>query len=106
MSSFANLSAYQGKGWRARVSSLGSEIEKRNGTWSSMRVDSEYKTLQAVLLYCPGREMVDIKHPNAVQHIARVRPDKIGGEFRRIAATYRAFNIAVHYMRPDHLQFD
>src|SRR6266446_300149 len=79
MSNVANLSAYQGKGWRARTSSLESEIKKRNGTWSSMRVDSEYKTLKDVLLYCPGREMADVKHPNAVQHIARIRPDKIIG---------------------------
>ena len=105
MSSVANLSAYQGKGWRARISSLDSEIKKRNGTWSSMRVDSEYKTLKAVLLYCPGREMADIKHPNTVQHIARIRPDKIAAEFRRITAIYRAFKIAVHYIQPNHLQF-
>jgi len=105
MSGVANLSAYQGKRWRARAASLDSEIEKRNGTWSSMRVDSEYEALKAVLLYCPGREMADIKHPNAVQHIARIRPDKIAGEFRRIAAIYRSFKIAVHYIRPDDLQF-
>jgi len=106
MSNVANLSAYQGKGWRARTSSLESEIKKRNGTWSSMRVDSEYKTLKDVLLYCPGREMADVKHPNAVQHIARIRPDKIIAEFRRIMAVYRSLNIAVHYMQPNDLQLD
>jgi N-dimethylarginine dimethylaminohydrolase len=60
------------------------------------RVNSEYKRLTAVLLYCPGQEMADIKNPNSVQHLARIDPLKIRREYRALAAVFKKCGVAVH----------
>ena len=98
------LAAYHGTGWQPRMADLSSEIAADNGVWSAMRVDSEYKRLKAVLLYCPGKEVNDIDDPNAVQHIARIDVDQIAREYQKLAEVYRSFGIAVHFIEPDSLQ--
>ena len=96
--------AYHGPGWRPRTVTLASEIAADTGIWSANRVDSEYKRLKAVLLYCPGPEVNDIKQPNAVQHVARINTELIAGEFHRLAEVYRSFGVSVHFIQPDGLQ--
>jgi N-dimethylarginine dimethylaminohydrolase len=98
------LSAYHGAGWRARSADLGSEIDKQNGIWSALRVDSEYKPLKAVLLYCPGLEVNDVQQPDSVQHIARINPEAARREYKKLHETFRLHGVAVHYIRPDALQ--
>ena len=96
--------AYHGPGWRPRTVTLASEIAADTGIWSANRVDSEYKRLKAVLLYCPGPEVNDIKQPNAVQHVARINTELIAGEFHRLAEVYRSIGVSVHFIQPDGLQ--
>ena len=98
------LSAYHGAEWKTRIADLGAEMEKATGVWSSLRVDSEYKPLKAVLLYCPGSEVDDVLQPNTVQHIARINSDEIRREYKKLEATFRMHGVAVHYIRPDALQ--
>ena len=98
------LSAYHGAGWSARNTDLGAEIGKETGIWSALRVDSEYKPLKAVLLYCPGEEVNDVQQPNTVQHIARIHPQEIAREYKQLADALRTLGVAVHYIRPDVLQ--
>lgn len=98
------LSAYHGTGWSTRTTDLGAELGKENGIWSALRVDSEYKPLKAVLLYCPGEEVNDVQQPDAVQHIAHIDAQKIAREYQQLAATLRTLGVAVHYIRPEALQ--
>lgn len=100
----SRYSAYHGSGWRPRTADLGSELDTSEDIWSTLRVDSEYKALKAVLLYCPGPEVCDIAQPNAVQHIGPIEPQAIAAEYRNIADAFRAYGIAVHFIRPDALQ--
>ncbi|MEI7530250.1 MAG: arginine deiminase family protein [Elusimicrobiota bacterium] len=67
------------------------------------RVNSEYRRLTAALLYCPGREMLDIKDPNAAQHLAGIDPLKIRREYRKLAAVLKEHGVAVHMIRTGHL---
>ena len=98
------LSAYHGDDWRPRTSDLIAEIDGGNGIWSTLRVDSEYKPLKAILLYCPGPEINAIQQPNAVQHIARVDLEEITREYKKLTETFQALGVAVHYIRPGALQ--
>lgn len=98
------LAAYHGAGWNARTTDLGAELAAENGIWSALRVNSEYKPLKAVLLYCPGTEVSNVREPNAVQHIARIDPRESAREYHQLAETFRALGVAVHFIRPDLLQ--
>ena len=90
-----NFSAYQGAGWRPRRGSMALELSRLGAP----RVNSEYGRLKAVLLYCPGRELNSIKDPNAVQHLARISPDKIRREYAALAAAFRKEGVAVHMLK-------
>ncbi|MBI3776461.1 MAG: hypothetical protein HY273_13110 [Gammaproteobacteria bacterium] len=98
------LAAYHGAGWNARTADLSAELAAENGIWSALRVDSEYKPLKAVLLYCPGAEVNNVREPNAVQHIARINPHASEREYQKLADTFRSLGVAVHFIRPDLLQ--
>lgn len=91
------LSAYQGRGWKPRTADMAVELARAGAP----RVNSEYKRLKAVLLCCPGREMADIKDPNAVQHLAKINPLKIRREYRELAAAFRKCGVAVRTMKTD-----
>lgn len=88
--------AFQGKGWKPRAAAHQAELS--GGVWASWRVDSEYKPLEAVILYCPGNELRTIKNPNAVQHLARIDPPAIKREFGRIAAAFRRLGVKVFFL--------
>jgi N-dimethylarginine dimethylaminohydrolase len=85
------FSAYQGRGWKPRTAGMSLELARAGAP----RVNSEYKRLKAVLLYCPGREMLEIKDPNAAQHLARIAPRKIRREYGKLAAILKKHGVAV-----------
>ena len=93
----SDRSAFQGKGWRPRLKSLSLELAEGRGIWAPWRVDSEYKRLEAVLLYCPGSELRSVRNPNAVQHLVRIDPGAIKKEFAGIASAFRKLGVAVHF---------
>lgn len=93
------LSAYSGRGWRPRTGRLSDEM-RVGGIWAPMRVNSEYKRLEAVLLYCPGGEMTGIKDPNEVQHIAKISPALLAGEYREIISVFRKLGVTVQLIEP------
>ena len=92
-----NPSAYQGRGWRPRTARLADELARADAP----RVNSEYKRLKAVLLYCPGRELAAVKDPNAVQHIARIDPLKISREYRALAAAFVKCGVEVRMIKAE-----
>ncbi len=89
------FSAYQGTGWKPRDRSLALELARL----AAPRVNSEYKQLKAVLLYCPGRELLTIKDPNAAQHLARISPAGIRREYAALSAAFRREGVAVHMLK-------
>jgi N-dimethylarginine dimethylaminohydrolase len=98
MNSNAALSAYQGRGWRPRRGTLAAELAAGRGLWASWRVDSEYKKLEAVVLYCPGTELRGIRSPNAVQHAGRIDVAAIKKEYGALIRTLRRLSVEVHVM--------
>ena len=98
MRSPESRSAFQGRGWRPRPKSLSAELAEDRGIWASRRVDSEYKRLEAVMLYCPGRELARVRNPNAVQHLERIDPAAIKKEFDAISSTFRRLGVTVHML--------
>ncbi len=88
------FSAYQGTGWKARAGSLASELSRLDAP----RVNSEYRPLKAVLLYCPGRELLAVKNPNAAQHLRRISPALIRREYAGITAAFRKEGVEVHLL--------
>ncbi|MFI5348818.1 MAG: dimethylarginine dimethylaminohydrolase family protein [Elusimicrobiota bacterium] len=75
---------------------MSAELSGARGIWAPWRVDSEYKRLEAVLLYCPGRELARVRNPNAVQHLAKIDPAAIRKEFAAISAAFRKLGVEVH----------
>jgi N-dimethylarginine dimethylaminohydrolase len=98
MSLRGNRSAFQGKGWRPRIEGMAAELAGGRGIWAPWRVDSEYKRLEAVMLYSPGGELRSVRSPNAAQHLARIDPVAIKKEFRAIAAAFRGLGVEVHLL--------
>ena len=98
MNSQESRSAFQGKGWRPRLKSLSAELAEGRGIWAPWRVDSEYKRLEAVMLYCPGRELRSVRSPNAVQHLDRIDPVAIKKEYGAIAAVFQGLGVEVRFL--------
>lgn len=92
-----NPSAYQGRGWKPRTARLADELARSDAP----RVNSEYRRLKAVLLYCPGRELAAVKDPNAVQHIAKIDPLKISREYRELAAAFVKCGVEVSMIKAE-----
>jgi N-dimethylarginine dimethylaminohydrolase len=90
-----SFSAYQGRGWRPRPGRLADDVARGRGLWAPLRVDSEYKRLEAVLLHRPGPELARVRRPNDVQHLERIEPAAIGREFAALAAVFRRRGVAV-----------
>ena len=90
------LSAYQGRGWRARSSA--SQYEKSSKIWSISSVNSEYQKLREVLLYVPGSELKRIRTPNSVQHLSRIHSARISEELRQLAKVFRKEGIEVRWL--------
>lgn len=90
------FSAYQGTGWLPRRGPMAADL----AGLAAPRVNSEYGSLKAVALYCPGRELLQIKDPNAVQQLAPVSPGIIRREYAALAAAFRKEGVTVHMLTP------
>ena len=64
------LSAYGGEGWSPRSDSMATEL---GGVWRACGIDSEWRTLRAVLLHRPGSELEVSNDPNDVQILRGAR---------------------------------
>jgi arginine deiminase len=101
MSDLANLPAYGGPGWQPRGTSLRQEL----GThWSPCGMDSEWRTLKAVLLHAPGRELEAVRE-NPEAHLLREAPDpdRCRVEHEELALAYREEGVEVHHVAPPSL---
>ncbi len=93
----AHAAAYGGPSWPAREASLADEL---GSVWSRCGIDSEYATLQAVLVHRPGAELFEIE--DADEHLMLEAPDAAlcGAQHDAMADAYRATGVQVVYVDP------
>ncbi len=89
--------AYGGSGWSPRERSFSEELGK---LWAGFRVNSEYASLQAVLLHRPGDELDRVQNPNDCQFLARPDPETAQKQHDAMAQAYRAAGVIVHAVNP------
>ena len=93
----ARAAAYGGPNWPARQTTLADEL----GTvWSYCGIDSEYATLQEVLLHRPGAELFEVA--DADEHLMLEVPDAAlaAAQHDDLAAAYRTHGVRVVYVEP------
>ena len=66
--------------------------------WGNWYCDSECGVLRDVLMRRPGREVDDVKDPNAVRFKSAVDPEILRREHDSIADIYRNNGVEVHYV--------
>ncbi|MGE3680385.1 MAG: dimethylarginine dimethylaminohydrolase family protein [Bdellovibrionales bacterium] len=71
--------------------------------WASGGVNSEWSSLQAVVLHRPGLEFRAIKDPRQVQHLGLVSLSRMKKEYFRIRAVYLRLGIQVIELNPSML---
>lgn len=91
------LSAYGGEGWMPRHAGTASEI---GDVWGACGIDSEWRTLRAVLLHRPGQELAASENPNQVQMLARIDVARAGEEHDAMAQAFRDSQVSVHGVEP------
>ena len=96
-SSTFGLSAYGGEGWSPRSASLAEEI---GGVWGACGIDSEWRSLRAVLLHRPGAELEASRDPDAVQMLEPIDVARAGEEHDALAQAYREAGVSVHALEP------
>ena len=96
-SSFGS-SAYGGEGWSPRSRTHGEEI----GTlWSACGQDSEWASLKAVMLHCPGDELALSSDPGSVQMLEPLNLDVARSQHDLIRQAYEGAGVTVHDVVPD-----
>ena len=90
--------AYGGDGWSPRQTDHRDEL----GTvWSPSAIDSEWRSLQAVIVHTPGDELTaSASDPNEVQMLAPVDVARAADEHRAMIAAYEKVGVAVHQVAP------
>ena len=68
--------------------------------WAACGIDSEWRTLRAVLLHRPGLELQASSDPNAVQMLAPVDVARAGEEHDAMTQAYMDNQVAVHLVEP------
>jgi N-dimethylarginine dimethylaminohydrolase len=69
--------------------------------WGSCGVDSEWRTLKAVLLHRPGEELGASEEPNSVQMLAPIDVARAREEHDAMAEAFRSQQVRVHQVEPD-----
>ena len=93
----SDAAAYGGPNWPARERSLDGEL---GSVWARCGIDSEYATLEAVLLHRPGAELLGVTE--ADEHLMLETPDaaRAGAQHDALAEAYRANGVRVEYVEP------
>lgn len=91
-------SAYGGEGWQSRERTHREEI---GSLWSACGIDSEWAPLEAVLLHCPGDELV-FSHddPAAVQMFEPLDLERARAQHEGMAQAYRDAGVDVNEVAP------
>ena len=90
--------AYGGPGWSGRASTLAEEL---GGVWSACGIDSEWNTLEAVMLHRPGDELGASRDPDAVQMLAPLDIGRAQAEFDAMMVVLTDSGVEIHQVAPD-----
>ena len=91
-------SAYGGEGWRPRERTHREEI---GPLWAPCGIDNEWAPLEAVLLHCPGDELVSSHDdPGAVQMFEALDLERARAQHVGMAQAYRDAGVAVNDVAP------
>jgi N-dimethylarginine dimethylaminohydrolase len=95
--SIHNLSAYGGKGWHPRRTSLQEEMGR---IWGRFGQNTEWHRLAAVLLHRPGPELDALMNANQFNMLQTPAADEALAQHERLAEAYRKTGVVVHYVDP------
>ncbi len=91
--------AYGGEGWSQRSKPHDAEI---GNLWAVCGIDSEWRTLETVLLHQPGGELAaSLDDPDSVQMLAPLDAARASDEHAGLAEAYRRQGVAVHSVDPE-----
>ncbi len=94
-----DAAAYGGDGWRPRQDAHADEI---GHLWRSCGVDSEWRTLESVLLHTPGAELdVPAEQADAALFVGSIDVGRARAEHEQMAAAYRDAGVDVITVDPD-----
>lgn len=92
--------AYQGGSWNLRLKSHCEEIQLRQH-WLEGGIDSEFESLQSVMIYRPQNQAPNIEDPEKVQHLGPLNWEKIRQESSQLKVTFEKLGIKVHELVGD-----
>ncbi|MGD2103500.1 MAG: arginine deiminase family protein [Anaerolineae bacterium] len=98
VSSLFSAAAYGGDGWSPRRTALRQEI---GSIWGSCGVDSEWASLQSVLLHRPGTELEGVTEPDRAQMMEPLDADRARRQHSALADTFQDAGVTVRYVDPD-----
>ena len=91
--------AYGGDNWSARSATHQQEI---GSLWAPCGLDSEWRRLEAVLVHCPGDELLAAQDdPDAVQMLDRIDIGRARDEHAQMVNSYRKAGVEVHEVDPE-----
>ena len=95
---YLNLSAaYQGTGWRARFGSLRQDI-KEGKYWLNYKVNTEWNTLNAVIVHVPNANILNEENPNDIQHLESIDFNILNSQLKMMCNCYKKMGIKVHFI--------
>ena len=92
-----SMSAYGGRGWSPRRSSMREEI---GDIWGRCGIADEWSPLKAVLLHRPGTELENGSHPNEVQMLAKPDPQTAARQHDDLVRAYQHAGVHVRHVDP------
>lgn len=67
-------------------------------------LNTEYRSIQAVLLHKPGPEIAEITNPSDVQHIKKINSRVMEKEYLNIVQVFKDLNIQTFFIDPEKLE--
>ena len=91
--------AYGGDNWSARIDTHRQDI---GALWAACGIDSEWRSLEAVLVHCPGDELLAAQDdPDAIQMLGRIDSGRAREEHAQMIDAYRSVGVEVHEVDPE-----
>lgn len=91
--------AYGGAGWVARETTHQQEL---GGLWRNYSLDSEWNTLKAVLVHCPGEELkINAEDPESALMLEALDIELAREQHKQMCDTYAKQGVEVHHLMPN-----
>jgi N-dimethylarginine dimethylaminohydrolase len=67
-------------------------------------LNTEFRSIQAILLHKPGPEIADVENPSAIQHIRKINAAVMEREYLHIIQVFQSLRIQVFFIDPRRLK--